>query len=82
VRAGPVPRGREPAVATAPVEHRLDHPLLRPAALDRAGVAALAIRVGVALAVGRLRVGAAAAAHPEVAGLDRSRFRAGGVLRA
>ena len=41
------------------------------------GMARLAVGVGVALAVARLRVGAAAAAHADVAGLDRPRLLAG-----
>jgi hypothetical protein len=45
-----------------------------PATLDRAGVAGLAVRVRVALAVTRLRVGAVAAAHAHVTGLDRPSF--------
>jgi hypothetical protein len=43
-------------------------------------MAGLAVRVGVALAVARLRVGAAAAAHPLVARLDRPRLLPGGVV--
>ena len=80
VRARPVVRGRQAAVALAPVAHRDEHPLLRPAPLDRARVAGLAVRVGVALAVARLRVRAAAAAHADVAGLDRPRLLAGRVV--
>ena len=45
-------------------------------ALHRAGVAGLAVRVRVAFAVARLGVGAAAATHPDVAGLDRPRLLA------
>jgi hypothetical protein len=40
-------------------------------------MAALAVRVGVALAVARLGVGAAAPAHTDVAGLDRPCLLAG-----
>ena len=71
VRARPVV-GRRQLSERAPYEHRIDHAPRGPAALDRARVARLAIRVGVALAVARLRVGAAAAAHALVAGLDRA----------
>ena len=57
-----------------------EHALARPARLDRARVARLAVRVRVALAVARLRVRAAAAAHADVAGLDRPRLLAGRVV--
>jgi hypothetical protein len=43
-------------------------------------MAGLAVRVGVALAVARLRVGTAAAAHADVAALDRPRLLAGRVV--
>src|SRR6478672_4919177 len=43
-------------------------------------MAALAVRVRVALSVARLRVGAAAAAHADVARLDRTRLRPGRVV--
>ena len=52
------------------------------AARSRPGWQRLAVRVGVALAVARLGVRAAAAAHPHVAGLDRPRLLAGRVLGA
>ena len=68
------------SVAGAPYEHRIEHAPRGPAALDRARVARLAIRVGVALAVARLRVGAAAAAHALVAGLDRACLIAGRIV--
>jgi hypothetical protein len=44
-------------------------------------MACLAVRVRVALAVARLGVSAAAAAHAYVAGLDRPRLLAGGVVK-
>jgi hypothetical protein len=44
---------------------------------DRARMAALAVGVRVALAVARLGIRPAAAAHPSVAGLDRPRLLAG-----
>ena len=69
-------------MAIAPRVHRGQHALAIPARLDRARMAALAVRVGVALAVAGLGVGAAAAAHPLIAGLDRPRLLAGGVLGA
>ncbi len=79
VRARPViPRWQPPEVI-APLPHRVEHSLTRPPALSRAGVARLAVCVGVALAVARLGVGAAAAAYAHVAGLDRPRLLAGGV---
>ena len=43
-------------------------------------MAALAIPIGVALAVARLGVGAAAAAHPDIPRLDRPRLVSGGVV--
>ena len=79
MRARPVVRRRQPAVPIAPLPHRLQHPLPSPAPLDRAGMAGLAVRVGVALAVARLGVRAAAAAHPDVACLDRPRLLPGRV---
>ena len=80
MRARPVVRRWQPAIALPPLEHRRDHQLPRPPPLDRAGMAALAVRVRVALAVARLGVRAAAPAHPLVAGLDRPRLLAGRVL--
>jgi hypothetical protein len=74
VRTRPVAGRGQPSVACLPGAHRLEHPLVRPAPLDRTRVTRLAVRVGVALPIPRLRVGAAAAAHPLVAGLDRSRL--------
>jgi hypothetical protein len=82
VRPRPVVGRRQPALAGAPVAHRVEHPLGRPAGLDRTGAARLAVRVRVALAVPRLRVRAAAAAHALVAGLDRPCLLAGRVLSA
>ncbi len=73
----PVVGRRQTPVASTPLAHGGEHPLARPVALDRAGVAGLAVGVGVALAVARLGVGAAAAAHPLVAGLDRARLLPG-----
>ena len=46
------------------------------------GMAGLAVPVGVTLAVARLGVRAAAAAHADIARLDRPRLLAGGVLGA
>ena len=80
VRTQPVVRRRQPPVTGAPLTHRVEHPLGGPAALDRTRVAGLAVRVGVALAVARLRVRATAAARSDVAGLDRPRLRAGRVV--
>ena len=71
VCARPVVGRWQPPVALAPLQHRRDHQLPRPALHDRAGMAALAVRVRVAFAVAGLRVGAAATAHADVAGLDR-----------
>src|SRR5204863_1589370 len=72
--------GRQPTVAVAPVPHRLEHALAGPAWLNGAGVAPLAVRVGVALAVARLRIGAAATAHADVARLYRPSLLAGRVV--
>ena len=71
--------GRRPATS-APRPHRGDYPLASPAPLDRAGMAGLAIRVGVPLPVARLRVSATAAADADVARLDRPRLLAGRVI--
>ncbi len=79
-RTRPVVRRRQPAVPGAPFEHGIEHALSRPPTLDRAGVAGLAVRVGIALAVPRLSVRAAPSAHADVAGLDPPRFLAGGVV--
>jgi hypothetical protein len=79
VRPRPVIRRRQPSVELAPGAHRIEHPLASPATLDRAGVAGLAVRVSIALAVA-LCVRTAAAAHPLVAALDRPRLLAGGVV--
>jgi hypothetical protein len=67
-------------VARSPLGHRRENALTRPAALDRARVAPLAIGVRVSLAVARLGVGTAAPAHPDVARLDRPRLLAGWVI--
>jgi hypothetical protein len=72
VAARPVVGRRQPPVARSPLGHPREHALAAPTALDRPGMAGLAVRVGVALAVARLRVRAAAAAHAHVAGLDRA----------
>jgi hypothetical protein len=80
VGARPVIRRGRFAVPVPPGAHRLPHALACPLRRDRAGVAALAVAVGVALAVARLGGGAAAAAHPLVAGLDRLGLLAGGVI--
>src|ERR1035437_7871231 len=80
VRARPVVGRWQPAVPRAPRAHGVQHPVVRPAALDRAGVARLAVRVRVALSVPRLRVRATAAAHANVAGLDRPSLLTGRVV--
>jgi hypothetical protein len=80
LRDRPVIGRRPPTVPRAPFEHRAENPLTPPTPLDRAGVARLSVGVGLALAVPRLRVGAAAAAHPDVAGLDRPRLLAGRIV--
>ena len=80
VSARPVIGRRQAPVAVPPITHCLEHALAGPAALGRARVAALAIRVRVPLAVARLRVGAAAAAHPDVARLDRPGLLPGRVI--
>jgi len=63
-----------------PGAYRIEHPLPSPPTLDRTRMARLAIGVGVTLAVPRLGVGAAAAAHPLVAALDRPRLLPGRVV--
>ena len=80
VGSGPVVGGRKLPVPGLPLGHRSDHELARPLAFDRARMAALAVRVGVPLAVAGLGVGAAAPAHADVAGLDRPRLLAGRVV--
>jgi hypothetical protein len=80
VRARPVVRRRQPTVAGAPTQHGVEHALPSPPTLDRTRVARLAIGVGVALPVPRLRVRAAPTAHALVAGLDRPRLLASRVL--
>jgi hypothetical protein len=65
------------AVTGMPFAHRLQHALARPASLDRARVARLAVRVGVPLPIPRLPIGTAAAAHALVAGFDRPGLLAG-----
>jgi hypothetical protein len=80
VGCGPVVGRWQPAVQRSPRTHRGEHLVARPAPLDRAGMAGLAVRVGVPLAVARLRVGAAAAAHSPVARLDRSGLPPGRVI--
>jgi hypothetical protein len=59
-----------------PREHRVAHTLARPPSSDRARVATLAVLVGVALAVTRLRRVPAAATDPPVARLDLAGLRA------
>jgi hypothetical protein len=75
-RVGPRPviRRRQPPIARSPLDHRREHALAGPVPLDRPGVAGLAVRVRVALAVARLGVGPTTAAHPDVARLDRTRL--------
>src|SRR5256885_1627777 len=80
VRARPVVRGRQPTVPRAPLTHRCDNTFARPPPLDRAWVAGLAVGVRVAVAVPRLGVRAAAAAHADVAGLDRPGLLPGRVV--
>ena len=80
VRARPVIRRRQPSVSLPPVKHRGEHELPRPPALDRAGVADLAVGVRITVAVARLCARAAATADADVAGLDGSRLRARGVV--
>jgi hypothetical protein len=65
VGARPVVGRRPSAVTLAPFQHRRGHQLRRPAPLDRAGMTALTAHVGVALAVPRLRVRAAATTHAD-----------------
>src|SRR5947208_3246535 len=60
----------------APVEHRLNYALPGPPPFGRAGMAGLAVRVRVALAVARLGVRAAAAAHADIPRLHRARLLA------
>jgi hypothetical protein len=81
VGARPVVRRRQLPVTVAPVAHCLEDALAGPAPLDRARVAGLAVRVGVPLAVARLRVRAASPAHAHVAGLDRPRLLPGRVVK-
>jgi hypothetical protein len=80
VRARPVIGRRQPPVAVPPIAHRRENALATPAPLGRAGMAGLAVRVGAALAVARLGVSAAAAAHPDVTRLDRPRLLPSGVV--
>ena len=70
VRARPVVRRRRSAVARSPSAHRFANPFPRPLRRHRAGMAAFAIRVGVALAVPWRGVRPAAATDPPVARLD------------
>ena len=74
VRARPVVRRRQPAVAGEPLAHRVEHPLGGLMARDRPRMTGAAARVGIALTVARPSVGAAAAAHPHVAGFDCPRL--------
>ena len=80
VRPRPVVRRRKTAVETEPVAHRLDHALAGPAPLDRAGMARLAVGVGVALAVARLGIRATPTTDADVAGLHGSRLLPGRVV--
>ncbi|MGO9753943.1 MAG: hypothetical protein ACLP22_21170, partial [Solirubrobacteraceae bacterium] len=68
------------ALLGLPRAHRYEHPVTRPPRIDGAGVAGLAVRVDVALAVSGLRASAAAAAHALVAGLNRPRLLAGRIV--
>jgi hypothetical protein len=72
VRARPVVRGRRSAVARSPCAHRFANPFPCPFRRDSAGMAAFAIRVGVALAVPWRGGRPAAATHSPVARLDRA----------
>ena len=76
-RLGTASRNRQPQL---PRDHRVCYTRARPAPLDRPWVARLAVPVGVALAVARLGVGAATAAHALVAGLHRPRLLPGRAL--
>lgn len=78
--AGPVVRRRQLAVSSLPGAYGVYYTRARPAPLDRARVAGLAVRIRVPLSVARLGVRAAAPAHPDVAGLDRSRLLAGRIV--
>ena len=80
VRARPIVRARQPPIPRLPGAHRGQHALPRPARLDRAGMAALAVRVGVAFAVARAGRRAAGAARALIARLDRAGLLAGGVV--
>ena len=80
VSARPVRRRRRTPGERLPGAHRVAHPLSRPGRRDRAGMTALAELKRIALAVVRLRVGAAAAAYADVPRLDGLRLLAGGVL--
>ena len=80
MRPRPVVRGRQTTLSAEPVAHRVKRALLGPAARGRARTAGLAVRLGVALAVARLRVRAAAPPHPLVAGLDSAGLLAGRVV--
>ena len=81
VSARPVIGRRQPAVTGLPGAHRVEHPLARPArARSRPGWHALQYAYASPLPFARLRVGAAAAAHALVAGLDRPRLLPGRVV--
>ena len=82
VGARPVRRRRRTPVQRLPGAHRVAHPLAGPGWRDRAGMAALAVLVRVALTASGRGRRAAAAADALVAGLDRTRLLAGRVLSA
>jgi len=69
VRARPVVGGRRSAVARSPCAHRFANAFPCPLRRDRSGMAAFAIRVGVALAVAWRGVRPAAATHSLIAAL-------------
>ncbi len=80
VRARPLVGRRRSAVARSPSAHRFANPFPRPFRRNRAGMAAFAIRVGVALAVPRRGGRPAAATHSPVARLDRACLIAGWIV--
>src|SRR5437763_10235134 len=78
--ARPVVGGRRSAVARSPCAHRFANPLPCPVRRDRAGMAAFAIRVGVALTVPWRGGRSAAATHSPVARLYRACLIAGRIV--
>ncbi len=80
VSARPVVGRRRSAVARSPGAHRFANPFPGPLRRDRAGMAAFAIRVSVALAVPWRGGRPAAATHSPVARLDRACLIAGRIV--